>query len=158
MGHLVSLGGLDLPNLEFHEQMYPVRYIRHEQRIDNAGAGATRGGTGVRYEADILVPETYLGNVIKLCTEKHGVQRRLHFSGRQVALTYELPMSEVVTDFFDTLKSTSRGFASLDYRFVRYAPAKLAKVDILINGERVDALSAIVHQDGSRAGAEQRVL
>jgi N-methylhydantoinase B len=59
MGHLITLGGLDLPNLEFHEQMYPVRYIRHEQRIDNAGAGATRGGTGVRYEADILVPSTW---------------------------------------------------------------------------------------------------
>jgi GTP-binding protein LepA len=96
-------------------------------------------------QADILVPDEHLGNVISLCVEKRGVQTRLHYTGRQVSLGYELPMAEVVLDFFDRLKSTSRGYASLDYHFVRYERAELVKLDILINGERVDALSVIVH-------------
>ncbi|MCP5155179.1 MAG: elongation factor 4 [Ectothiorhodospiraceae bacterium] len=98
-------------------------------------------------QADILVPDAHLGAVITLCIEKRGVQKRLHYSGRQVSLSYELPMSEVVLDFFDRLKSVSRGYASLDYRFLRYQPAPMVKVDILINGERVDALSVIVHRE-----------
>jgi len=100
--------------------------------------------------ADILVPQEYLGNVIGLCIEKRGVQKKLHYSGKQISLTFEMPMSEVVLDFFDRLKSVSRGFASFDYSFNRYEPAKLVKLDILINNEKVDALSSIVHQDLSQ--------
>ena len=96
-------------------------------------------------QADMLVPDEYLGNIISLCVERRGIQTRLHYTGRQVSLGYEIPMSEVVMDFFDRLKSLSRGFASLDYHFVRYQRADLVKLDILINGERVDALSVIVH-------------
>jgi GTP-binding protein LepA len=97
--------------------------------------------------ANILLPQEYLGNVIGLCEEKRGVQTKLLYLGSQVALDYELPMNEVVLDFFDRLKSVSRGFASLDYHFLRFQPADLVKLDILINGERVDALSVIVHRD-----------
>ena len=98
-------------------------------------------------KADILVPDTYLGAVITLCVEKRGVQKRLHYAGKQVALSYEIPMSEVVMDFFDRLKSVSRGYASLDYQFSRYQAAPLSRLDILINGDEVDALSIIVHRD-----------
>jgi GTP-binding protein LepA len=102
-------------------------------------------------EANILVPDEYLGNIISLCVERRGRQTKLHYTGRQVSLSYEIPMSEVVMDFFDRLKSLSRGFASLDYHFVRYQRADLAKLDILINGERVDALSIIVHSSQARS-------
>jgi GTP-binding protein LepA len=102
-------------------------------------------------QADMLVPDEYLGNIISLCVERRGVQTRLHYTGRQVSLGYEIPMSEVVMDFFDRLKSLSRGFASLDYHFVRYQRADLVKLDILINGERVDALSVIVHASQARS-------
>ncbi len=97
--------------------------------------------------AHILVPQEFVGNVITLCVERRGVQKDMHYHGQQVALTYELPMSEIVLDFFDRLKSTSRGFASLDYNFNRFMPANLAKLDILINSERVDALALITHKD-----------
>ncbi len=97
--------------------------------------------------ANILVPQDYLGAVIGLCVEKRGVQRRMQYLGNQVSLGYELPLSEVVLDFFDRLKSVSRGFASFDYSFERFQAAPLVKLDILINGERVDALSVIVHRD-----------
>jgi GTP-binding protein LepA len=100
-------------------------------------------------EAHILVPQQYLGNVITLCIEKRGAQKNLQYLGNQVALTYELPMNEVVMDFFDRLKSVSRGYASLDYKFARFQSSNLVKLDILINGERVDALSLIVHRDQS---------
>jgi len=100
-------------------------------------------------EASILVPQEYLGNVISLCVEKRGVQKSMQFLGHQVALRYELPMNEVVMDFFDRLKSVSRGYASLDYQFVRFEPARLARLDILINGEKVDALALIVHRDNA---------
>jgi len=106
-------------------------------------------------EVNILVPQEYLGNVIGLCVEKRGVQIDMKYVGRQVALTYELPMSEVVMDFFDRLKSTSRGFASLDYHFKRFAPAPLVRLDILINGDRVDALAAIVHRDQAQSKGRQ---
>jgi GTP-binding protein LepA len=96
---------------------------------------------------NILVPQEFLGNVITLCVERRGVQKDMLFLGSQVSLAYEIPMNEVVLDFFDKLKSTSRGFASLDYSFSRFQEAKLAKLDILINGEKVDALSIIVHRD-----------
>jgi GTP-binding protein LepA len=97
--------------------------------------------------ASMLMPPEHLGNVISLCIEKRGVQRSLQYLGRQVSLVYELPLSEVVLDFFDRLKSLSRGYASLDYHFVRFQAADLVKLDILVNGERVDALSIIVHRD-----------
>ena len=102
-------------------------------------------------QAHILVPQTYLGNVINLCVSRRGVQRSAQFSGGQVALTYELPLSEVVMDFFDRLKSVSRGFASLDYSFVRFEAAPLVKLDVLINGDRIDALAVIVHREQARA-------
>jgi GTP-binding protein LepA len=96
--------------------------------------------------ANILVPQEHLGNVITLCVEKRGVQKDMQFLGQQVSVVYELPMSEVVMDFFDRLKSVSRGYASLDYGFVRFQAADLARLDVLINGERVDALAIIVHR------------
>lgn len=101
-------------------------------------------------EAAILVPDPYLGNVISLCIEKRGVQKKMHYLGGQVSITFELPLSEVVLDFFDRLKSVSRGFASFDYEFRRFQTAPLVKLDILINGDRVDALSLIVHRDISQ--------
>jgi GTP-binding protein LepA len=97
--------------------------------------------------AHILVPQDYLGNVITLCIDKRGVQKDMQFLGSQVSLTFDLPMSEVVLDFFDRLKSVSRGYASLDYSFERFEPANLQRLDVLINGERVDALAVIVHRD-----------
>jgi GTP-binding protein LepA len=100
--------------------------------------------------ANILVPQEYLGSVIGLCVEKRGVQKNMQYAGRQVSLSYELPMSEVVLDFFDRLKSVSRGYASFDYEFVRFEPAALIKLDVLINGDKVDALSVIVHKNLSQ--------
>ncbi|HRF42963.1 MAG TPA: translation elongation factor 4 [Candidatus Competibacteraceae bacterium] len=97
--------------------------------------------------AHILTPQDYLGAIITLCIEKRGAQRGLHYAGGQVQLSFELPMSEVVMDFFDRLKSVSRGFASFEYSFERFQAAPLVKLDVLINGEKVDALSAIVHRD-----------
>lgn len=108
-------------------------------------------------EANILVPQEHLGNVITLCIEKRGVQKDLQFTGSQVAVRYELPMNEVVTDFFDRLKSVSRGFASLDYNFVRFQPAKLVRLDVLINGDKVDALAIIVHRDKAQNMGRQLV-
>ena len=98
-------------------------------------------------EVNILVPQDYVGNVISLCVERRGVQKSLLYSGGQVSMKWELPMNEVVMDFFDRLKSVSRGFASLDYSFLRFDAAKLVRLDILINGDRVDALAMIVHRD-----------
>jgi len=106
-------------------------------------------------EASILVPKDYLGNVITLCVEKRGVQKDMQFLGGQVSLTYELPMSEVVMDFFDRLKSVSRGFASLDYAFTRFQAAPLVKLDVLINGDKVDALALIVHRGNSQFKGRQ---
>jgi len=93
----------------------------------------------------ILVPQDYLGNVITLCVEKRGVQKDMQFLGAQVSVTYDLPMAEVVLDFFDRLKSVSRGYASLDYSFERFEAANLSRLDVLINGDRVYALAVIVH-------------
>ncbi len=103
-------------------------------------------------EASILVPQEYVGEVIKLCVEKRGVQKRMQYVGRQISLGYELPLSEVVLDFYDRLKSCSRGYASFEYSFLRFEPADLVKVDILINGDKVDALAIILH----RAKAQTR--
>lgn len=97
-------------------------------------------------EASILVPDEYVGNVMKLCIEKRGVQKNMTYVGSQVQMVYELPMNEVVLDFFDRLKSISRGYASMDYEFKRFQADDLVKMDILINGEPVDALAIIVHR------------
>ena len=99
--------------------------------------------------ASILVPQDHVGSVIKLCIEKRGVQKNIRYLGNQVSLDYEMPLAEVVMDFFDRLKSVSRGFASYDYQFLRFQVAPLVRVDILINGERVDALSLIMHKESS---------
>jgi len=101
-------------------------------------------------EANILVPQEYLGSVITLCIEKRGTQTNLVYHGKQVAVTYELPMAEVVLDFFDRLKSTSRGYASLDYNFKHFQVSNMVRVDMLINGERVDALAMITHRDNAQ--------
>lgn len=101
--------------------------------------------------ANILVPQEYVGDVITLCIDKRGVQTKMLYLGAQVQLGYEMPMSEVVLDFFDRLKSVSRGYASFDYNFVRFQQAPLVKVDLLINGDRVDALSVVVHQSVSQS-------
>ena len=94
----------------------------------------------------ILVPQDYVGPILTLCTEKRGLQKNMQYRGRQVVLTYELPLAEVVMDFFDRLKSVSRGYASMDYEFTEFRAADVVKLDILINGERVDALSVMVHR------------
>lgn len=108
-------------------------------------------------EAHILVPQDYLGNVITLCVEKRGVQTSMTYHGKQVAITYHLPMAEVVLDFFDRLKSTSRGFASLDYNFIKFEAADMVRLDILINGERVDALALITHKEHSQNRGREMV-
>ena len=102
--------------------------------------------------ANILVPKDYLGAVIGLCIDKRGVQKNMQYAGNQVQLQFEMPMSEVVLDFFDRLKSVSRGFASFDYEFNRFEPANLVRVDVLINGDKVDSLAVIIH----RAQAQNR--
>lgn len=106
--------------------------------------------------ANILVPQEHLGNVITLCIEKRGVQRDMQFLSSQVQVSYDLPMNEVVLDFFDRLKSVSRGYASLDYSFDRFQSANLVRLDVLINSEKVDALALIVHRD--RANQKGRAL
>ena len=98
----------------------------------------------------ILVPQEFVGNVMTLCNQKRGVQINMQYMGRQVMLTYDMPLNEVVLDFFDKLKSTSRGYASVDYHFKEFRPADLVKLDILVNGDKVDALSLIVHSQSAR--------
>jgi GTP-binding protein LepA len=98
-------------------------------------------------EANILVPQEYVGAVIGLCQEKRGAQKGISYLGGQVSINYELPLSEVVLDFFDRLKSVSRGYASFDYHFLRFQQGPFVRIDVMINGERVDALSLIVHKE-----------
>ena len=107
-------------------------------------------------KANILVPQTYLGHIITLCVERRGVQKSILYHGNQVALVYDLPMNEIVLDFFDRLKSISRGYASLDYHFSHFEAADLVKLDILINGRAVDALATIIHRD--KAQYKGRIL
>ena len=99
--------------------------------------------------ANILVTSDYVGSVISLCVEKRGIQKNIQYLGQQVAITYELPLNEVVLDFFDRLKSVSRGYASMDYQFARYQVSDLIRLDILINSESVDALALIIHRENS---------
>ena len=122
-----------------------VVYVDNPSKLPDMGGVAEMREPIV--EANILVPQEHLGNVITLCIQKRGVQKNMQFTASQVALTYDMPMSEVVLDFFDRLKSVSRGYASLEYNFVRFEEAKLVRLDILINGERVDALAVIMHRD-----------
>ena len=107
--------------------------------------------------ASLLLPADHVGAVIKLCVEKRGVQRAMQYLGNQVSLEYELPLSEVVLDFFDRLKSVSRGYASFDYQFERFQPAPLVKLDILINKDRVDAMSVICHRDKAQSRGRELV-
>jgi GTP-binding protein LepA len=99
--------------------------------------------------ANILVPPEYVGGVLKLCQDKRGVQKKMQQLGKQMSLQYQLPLAEVVLDFFDRLKSVSRGYASFDYEFSHFQAAPLSRLDVLINGDRVDALSMIVHRDSA---------
>jgi len=101
-------------------------------------------------QVNILVPQEYVGNVMTLSNERRGVQKNMQYMGKQVSLSYEIPLAEVVLDFFDRLKSVSRGYASLDYSFLRFEPSKLVRVDVLINGEKVDALALICHTDDAQ--------
>lgn len=121
--------------------------------VDNPSKLPDPGGINEMREpiarVNILVPQEHLGNVITLCVDKRGVQRDMVFMGNQVQLSYDIPMNEVVMDFFDRLKSVSRGFASLDYAFDRFQAASLSRLDVLINGDRVDALAVIVHRDNA---------
>ena len=107
--------------------------------------------------ANILLPEQYIGAVMKLCIDKRGVQKHIRYLGAQVSMEFEMPLAEVVLDFFDRLKSVSRGFASFDYHFERFTSAKLVRLDILINKERVDALSIIVHRDNADSRGRELV-
>jgi GTP-binding protein LepA len=126
-----------------------VIYVDNPSKLPDMGGVAEMREPIV--EANILVPQEHLGNVITLCVQKRGVQKNMLFTATQVALTYDMPMSEVVLDFFDRLKSVSRGYASLEYNFVRFEEAKLVRLDILINGERVDALAVIMHRDNAQS-------
>ncbi|RKP56450.1 translation elongation factor 4 [Pararobbsia silviterrae] len=104
---------------------------------------------------NLFMPQEYVGSVITLCTQKRGVQINMSYHGRQVQLTYEIPMAEIVLDFFDRLKSVSRGYASMDYEFKEYRSADVVKVDMMINGDKVDALSVIVHRSASQSRGRQ---
>ena len=106
---------------------------------------------------NILVPQDYVGNVITLCIEKRGVQKNMQYMGNQVSLTFELPLAEVVMDFFDRLKSCSRGYASFDYAMNRFEAAPMVRVDILVNGEKVDALALMIHRDFAQSRGRQLV-
>ena len=147
--------GLDLitsaPTVVYELQMKSGEHVKIDnpsQLPDASSIAATREPIA---RANILVPSEYLGNVISLCVERRGVQKDMQFVGNQVSLTYDLPMSEVVLDFFDRLKSSSRGYASLDYSFESFQSADLVKLEILINGDAVDALALIVHRENSRS-------
>lgn len=107
--------------------------------------------------ANLLMPQEYVGNVINLCIEKRGVQKNMQYLGNQVTMTYEMPMNEMVLDFFDRLKSVSRGYASMDYHFSHFEPANVVKLDVLINGEGVDALAVIVHRDQAQSRGKDLV-
>ena len=126
-----------------------VIYVDNPSKLPDMGGVAEMREPIV--EANILVPQEHLGNVITLCVLKRGVQKNMQFTATQVALTYDMPMSEVVLDFFDRLKSVSRGYASLEYNFVRFEEAKLVRLDILINSEGVDALAVIMHRDNAQS-------
>ena len=108
-------------------------------------------------DVSILLPQEFVGSVIELCIERRGVQKNMNFTQGQVSMSWDIPMGEIVMDFFDRLKSVSRGFASLDYGFDRFQAANLVKLDVLINGDKVDALASIVHRDQASGRAQSMV-
>jgi GTP-binding protein LepA len=108
-------------------------------------------------EARILVPQNYIGAVMTLCIQKRGVRKAVQYHGRQAMLIFELPLNEVVLDFFDKLKSATKGYASLDYEFIEYRSSDMVKLDVLINGDRVDPLAILVHRDQSQFRARELV-
>lgn len=125
-----------------------IRYVDNPSKLPSAGEiDEMREPIA---QVNILVPQEYVGNVITLCVERRGVQKSMLYAGRQISLTYEIPMNEVVLDFFDRLKSVSRGYASLDYAFKYFQASDLVKLDVLINGDKVDALASIVHREKSQ--------
>lgn len=135
--------------------VYEVLTVRGERiQVDNPAKLPDPGQISEILEpvivAKIMVPQEYVGSIMRLCIEKRGIQKAMTYHGRQALLVFEIPLNEVVLDFFDRLKSASRGYASLDYDFLEFRPAELCKLDILINGDRVDALSAIVHRHQSQ--------
>ncbi len=133
---------------EVHTRNHDVLRIENPAKLPDSGQIEEIREPIIR--ATVLTPQDYVGAVIGLCVEKRGVQKNLLYHGRQAMLTYELPLNEVVLDFFDRLKSVSRGYATLDYDFLEFRPADLCKLDVLINGDKVDALSIIVHVDQSQ--------
>ena len=126
-----------------------IHYVDNPSRLPDVGSIAEMREPMV--EATVLVPNEFVGAVITLCVEKRGIQKDLKYLGSQVQIEFDLPMAEVVMDFFDRLKSATRGFGSLDYSFVRFQSCPLVRLDILINSERVDALAAIVHKDQAQS-------
>jgi len=126
-----------------------IHYVDNPSRMPDVGSIAEMREPICA--ATILVPNEYVGAVMTLCVEKRGMQRDLKYMGNQVQIEFDLPMAEVVMDFFDRLKSATRGFGSLDYGFVRFQACPLVRLDVLINGERVDALAAIVHRDHAQS-------
>ena len=151
--------GLDLvttaPTVIYEVQRSDGEVIRVDNPADLPEPGKIGEIREPIIEAHILVPQDMLGGVINLCIEKRGVQKNLQYLGGQVQATYELPLSEVVLDFFDRLKSVSRGYASFEYDFKRFQAADLVRLDILINGDRVDALSVIVHRHNAQFRGHQ---
>jgi GTP-binding protein LepA len=138
------------PTVVYEVETKKGEIVKVDNPVDLPDAGLIQEVREPIIQANILLPQAYLGNVIGLCEEKRGVQKKLLYLGSQVSLEYELPLNEVVLDFFDRLKSVSRGYASLDYQFLRFQAADLVKLDILINGDKVDALSIIVHRSQSQ--------
>jgi GTP-binding protein LepA len=134
------------PTVVFEVETKKGEIINIDNPVELPDAGVVNEIREPIIQANILLPQAHLGNVIGLCEEKRGVQKKMLYLGSQVSLEYELPLNEVVLDFFDRLKSVSRGYASLDYQFLRFQAADLVKLDILINGDKVDALSIIVHR------------
>ena len=147
--------GLDLittaPTVVYETERSDGEVVYIDNPADLPGANQINEIREPIIEAHILTPQDYLGNVINLCIEKRGLQKNMQYLGGQVQVTYELPMNEVVLDFFDRLKSVSRGFASFEYEFKGFRAAPLVKLDIMINGEKVDALSIIVHRDNAES-------
>jgi len=138
------------PTVVYEVETKKGEIIKVDNPVDLPDASSIQEIREPIIQANILLPQAYLGNVIGLCEEKRGVQKKMLYLGSQVSLEYELPLNEVVLDFFDRLKSVSRGYASLDYHFLRFQSADLVKLDILINGDKVDALSVIVHRSQSQ--------
>ncbi len=146
--------GMDLittaPTVVYEVLMRDGQLLRVENPARMPEAGAIEEIREPIISATIFVPQEYVGAIMTLCTQKRGVQRNMQYMGRQVMMSYDMPLNEVVMDFFDKLKSASRGYASLDYEFLEYRAANMVKLDILINAEKVDALSLMVHRDNAQ--------